>query len=259
MSGHFRSSKTRYVLGLLSVILSLSAVPVLADDPTWGPIELRADLYYMRNQEIWRGDDISATNKKLMEEINKFEPSSKDLLNGISFEQAQKIINRTNTNKVTGQNYKYDPKGEIGFCFGRALYAHLELLRHGVAKDSIKKVFIVGPMRAGGIDWQFHVATLVKANDKSGWYAVDTFIGRPVLLEDWFANFQKFSTDGKLRMYVTKANKIGPNAWEYNIKPGGLFDGFYNDYFKDMFQFFKDNRLSPEEKFIQRCSKIFTN
>lgn len=228
---------------------------------SWNEMDIRADLYSMRGHELYNGQDIAENNRRLIDEINNFKPTTKHRVDGISSEQAQSIIQKINLNEVTGfsAGRKYDPKGIVGFCFGRALYAHLELLRHGVAKDSIKKVFVVGPMRTGSIDWQFHVTTIVKASDHAGWYAVDNFIGRPVPLEEWFKKFQGYSTDGKLRMFVTEANKIGPSAWEYNTKPGGLMDPFYNDYFKDMFEYFKKNRLSPEEKFFPRCSKVFAS
>ncbi|KHD89814.1 MAG: hypothetical protein OM95_01755 [Bdellovibrio sp. ArHS] len=252
----FRFRKQGVFLCAIAFALAYAATSHAA---SWNEMDIRADLYFMRGQEVYSGQDITENNRRLMEEINNFKPSSQHRIDGVSAQQAQAIIQKTNQNEVTGYRggQKYDPKGIVGFCFGRALYAHLELLRHGVSKDAIKKVFVVGPMRTGSIDWQFHVTTIVKASDHSGWYAVDTFIGRPVPLEEWFKNFQKYSTDGKLRLFVTEPNKIGPSAWEYNVKPGGLMDPFYNNYFKDMFEYFKKNHLRPEEKFFPSCSKVF--
>lgn len=245
----------RGLLFLFSLLLGSGAYA----EPSWDQIELRSDLYQLRNQEIQNGLDIPAANRTVLAEVSAHAPKTEGRADGVTLEQAQKILKLTNSNPVTGWagNAKYDPQGRLGFCFGRALYAHLELLRHGVADESIKKAFVVGPMKAGGIDWQFHVATLVKAKDQSGWYAIDTFLGKVVPADQWFANFEKYSTDGKLRLYVTRPAKIGPSSWEYNIRPGGLFDSFYNEYFKELFKYFRAHPVAAQDKFVQRCSAIF--
>lgn len=230
------------------------------NEHSWDKIDYRENLYFTRDQEIARGENVAQKNADLLEEIKNFRPTSNGRAEGVTFAQAQKILSMISKNEITGSrgDRKYDPDGSRGFCFGRALYAHLELLRHGVDAASIKKVFIVGPMKAGGINWQFHVATIVRAKDKDGWYALDTVVGEPVLLDQWLARFLGFSSDKKLRMYITRAAKIGPSSWEYNKLPGGLFDPFYNEYFKDMFEMFRKQPVKAEDKFVLRCSRIFS-
>lgn len=251
LAGHFKFP------AVLIALLTVLSWPAFAQY-SWDQIDYRANLYELRDSEIRRGGNIDESNRQMMEEIRNYKPSTNGRAEGVTYEQALKIVQMTNQNDVTGNrsHSKYDPNGIRGFCFGRALYAHLELLRHGVDAQAIKKVFIVGPMK-NGVDWQFHVTTVVRAKDKNGWYAVDTFTGRPMLLEEWFSRFTGYSTDKKLRMYVTRPAKIGPSSWEYNTKPGGLFDPFYNSYFKDMFEMFRKTRVSSSEKFVQRCSQLF--
>lgn len=245
-----------FKLTVVWALFGLTTAPAWAQN-SWDQIDYRANLYEMRETEIQRGEDIDQSNRRLMEEIRDFKPTSNGRAEGVTYEQASRIVKMIQHNEVTGDrsHSKYDPNGVRGFCFGRALYAHLELLRHGVDSRAIKKVFIVGPMK-NGVDWQFHVATLVRAKDSNGWYAVDTFVGKPMLLEDWFARFTGYSTDKKLRMYVTRPAKIGPSSWEYNIKPGGLMDPFYNNYFKDMFENFRKVRVNEADRFVQRCSRV---
>ncbi len=63
-----------------------------------------------------------------------------------------------------------------------------------------------------------------------------------------------------LRFYITDAQKIGPSGWEYNIKAGGLFDSFYNNYFQDMFKVLKNKNIPISEKFnshIVSCNHLF--
>lgn len=250
----------RFLVGLpLFVGLMAQVSEAQNVSPSWENISLREDLYFRRQQELMLNEPVSEANRLLLEEIQNYQPRSQTRAEGVDFNQAQQIIDLTKSNPITGWagNSKYDPRGTLGFCFGRALYAHLELLRHGVSKDSIKKVFIVGPMKSGGVDWQFHVATIVRAKDRQGWYAMDTFVGKVLPVEEWFKRFQGYSTDNKLRLYITEPTKIGPSSWEYNIQQGGLFDKFYNGYFEDLFKYFRKNPLPEDKKFIRECGKVF--
>ena len=196
-------------------------------------------------------DEIMELNKKTIQEINtyRFETSPKRAQT-ISRKQAQEILDLTDNHEVVGptNTYKYDPTGDMGFCFGRALFGHLELLRRGVQKQAIKKAFVVGPMYSGGIFWRFHVTTIVQG-ENGEWLAIDPYVGRIVTVEEWFDYLSTKSRDGKLRYYLSDANKVGPASWEYNIKPGGLFDPVYRGYFKDMFEYFRKTPVSCKEKF----------
>ncbi|MFM6929667.1 MAG: hypothetical protein ACKOX6_14460 [Bdellovibrio sp.] len=133
---------------------------------------------------------------------------------------------------------KYDPNSQMGFCFGRAMTAHLEALSRGVAKESIRKVYVVGAMKAlvGDIVWQFHVATAVKSSD-GGWWVIDPFFGKAVKLEQWYDRMYSHDTKGTLRLYVTDSNRLGATSGG-GYRKGHLMMDFYNGYFKDLFKYY---------------------
>jgi len=88
------------------------------------------------------------------------------------------IENEVADTRVLG---KYDKneghEGEIGFCYGRAMGAHLIAKKMGVKDSSVKKLFIIGDMRSLGWknnwpEWRFHVTTIVKGPE-GVWYAID--------------------------------------------------------------------------------------
>lgn len=131
---------------------------------------------------------------------------------------------------------KYDPKGDIGFCFGRALAVQIEALKMGVAKENIKKIWIVGGMKSGSIDWGYHVSTIVRGSDQK-WYTIDTNTEEPKLLVDWYQRLaNRFENDGRLQLFVTDAKRFGPNGGADTgpIQPGTVSSPFYNNYFKDL-------------------------
>lgn len=172
----------------------------------------------------------------------------------ISFAQAREVLKKLKDHPVAApsQVHHYDPENRFGLCFGRALYVHLELLRRGVQKEAIKKVFAVGPMKATQVDWQFHVATAVMGPGQT-WWVIDAALPEPVRLEFWWRALWSLSTDQKLRLYVTEPNRIGPSGWRYNVQPNGLRS--YNGYFEDLFKYYKENPLPPTEKFSSLITK----
>lgn len=159
------------------------------------------------------------------------------------------------------QYEKYDPKNQgIGFCFGRAMFVHLELAMRNLDRDSIKKAFVVGPMSTGdGNSWGWHVTTIAQSKDAQGneiWLALDPVTGLKTL-DDWYEEmYNYFSTDKKLKIYVTEAGKFGPSPGFYNHI--GLENEFYNSYFTDLDVEFvkaskagKYDRPIPEYKIAQ--------
>ena len=121
------------------------------------------------------------------------------------------------------------------------------------------------------------MATIVKDAHSNTWWALDTNFDKPISVEDWMYQMKRKSLDRTfryfrepivdktktLRFYVTDAHKIGPSGWEYNIRPGGLFDSFYNNYFKDMFSSIRKKNVPFEEKFNKalapRCNILLNN
>jgi len=264
----------------ISVFILILATMASAEtaEPEWQQLDLRQDLYQLRESEILNNVNLKEVSDSVVKALNNYNPEkSFGRVDGVTYGQAYDILDLLKKEAIYVNYDQYDMGRNVGYCFGRALYFHLQLLRHGVNKDSIKKVFVVGPMQVPGIVWQFHVATVVKDQTSNHWWALDTNIGKPVLLEEWVRHYERRSMDRSydgllaklldrptidktksLRFYITEPSKIGPSGWEYNIQPGGLFDQFYNDYFKDMFKSFKQSKVLETNKFNQnQCYYLF--
>lgn len=116
---------------------------------------------------------------------------------------------------------KYDPTGEIGFCFGRAMTVNLIARKMGLDSNSIRKLFVIGDLRQGeNPEWRFHVTTLVKGDD-SKWYAIDPIMqwplapGGPILMENWMEIVQKtWDKDKRAQFYLTGAATVLPDLRE---------------------------------------------
>lgn len=137
---------------------------------------------------------------------------------------------------------KYDPaRRGLGFCYGRAMAAHLEALRMGLDKESIRKLWMVhSPEVQAGDGRIFHVTTIVRGTD-GNWHAIDPVVsaGRPMRARDWFASWESSSGD-QLQAFTTHARRFTPYA-SFAYRPQDIFDPFYNEYFTDLM------RVSREE------------
>ena len=164
---------------------------------------------------------------------------------------AQQIIDSMNTHPIVSSsaNGKYEHPGtEIGYCFGRATYAHLALLKLGVDKDSIRKIWLVGPMVTNSITWQFHVAATVRTTDGKC-MVVDNFTGKLMEISDWVNFFYKYNAKPqKLRVYITSASKFSVSLASYNPVRLGLNVSsevdWYRHYFFDLMKWFQKNDMS---------------
>jgi len=148
------------------------------------------------------------------------------LLNGwpktttsLNYNQREKLFEQILHNPVTGFSKinKYDPQGIIGFCFGRAMAAHLFARAMGLAPSSIKKVFIIGALRENGvIVWRFHVTTAVKGEDGK-WYTIDPNVGAPHLLLHWMQRMRKiYDENSDAFFYMTPAEAVLPDLRIFN-------------------------------------------
>lgn len=221
--------------------------------------DVRQNLYDLQQQRLLEANfhpkKIHQQNRKVIRQIESLEtksdPDSKRVT-ALNNEQIREVVDYAASHPVAGFDVinKYDPDGIVGFCFGRALFVHLELLRRGVAKESIKKVFVVGEMQSGTIMWQFHVATAVKGTDGK-WWVLDPAMGL-MELREWYMSMKDMAVNHRISLFETPVSKIGPSAWEYNTQEGGLFDPAYRNYFKDLFASFKD---TPVEKDYRKSCK----
>ncbi|RZA07647.1 MAG: hypothetical protein EOP11_07115 [Proteobacteria bacterium] len=107
--------------------------------------------------------------------------------------------------------HRWDPTSTVGLCFGRAVAAHIQALRSGMAKESIKKVWVVGRPKFGTEMWSYHVATAIRGEDGL-WYALDPKFGKPVTVREWYAGLTESDGTGLSRFYYTKPQRIVPSA-----------------------------------------------
>ena len=194
-------------------------------------------------------EQVTERNNKILAALENetVEASGKRKV-GLSLAEAREVLNRVKTNKVTGQTGKYDPKGGIGFCFGRALAAHLETLAMGVQKESVRKIWIVGTMETGGkITWGHHVATMVKATDGS-WWVMDTYTNKLSTPTDWVAAVKStLKPTNNPSIFISEPQRWGPN-WPSPYSPGALNNDFYNGYFKDYLADFRSRTSHPGKR-----------
>ncbi|MBC7465749.1 MAG: hypothetical protein H7256_07140 [Bdellovibrio sp.] len=175
----------------------------------------------------------------------------------VTFAEASELRDKVANNPVTKfyNSEKYDPKGEIGFCFGRAMAGHLEALSMGIEKDSIRKAFVAGTMeRQGeGITWQFHVATIVKGT-KGSWWVIDPIFNHVMKLEEWYGMMYDMDSSGQLRLFVSEPARFGAISNDWYNKSELMID-FYNNYFKDLTEYFKSRGTGEQKERHQTISE----
>ncbi len=159
----------------------------------------------------------------------------------ITLSQAQNLLDSISPHPVVGNAAynSYNRKGtEIGYCFGRATYVHLALLKMGVKKDAIKKIWTVG-LTGGQVNWIYHVATAVRTTD-GNWTVIDNFVGRLISTQDWATQMRTMTIDGKKATFITDAKKFAPKLGTYSRVQLGLDlnreTDFYKNYFGDLFK-----------------------
>lgn len=170
-------------------------------------------------------------------DLNKFfQASSKS--KGISFATATEILKSISVHPVIGQKaaFKYDPTNEIGFCFGRAAYVHLELLKLGVSPQAMAKIFVMGGIYVDNTAWDFHVATIVQ-DERGNWMVIDSLFESILPMSDWMFEVAKWDANRQfpmMRFYVTNAAKFQPMRGSYNTEH--FHSPLYKRYFEDLSQ-----------------------
>ncbi|MBI4668513.1 MAG: hypothetical protein HY747_04905 [Elusimicrobia bacterium] len=108
---------------------------------------------------------------------------------------------------------RYDPQGIIGFCFGRAMAAHLLGRIMGLKPDSIKKLFAIGDLRKEGEPaWRFHVTTIVRGTD-AHWHAIDPIMGRGMEINEWISAVHSvWDKNNKAKFYITHDSAVLPDV-----------------------------------------------
>ncbi len=222
------------------------------------------DLFAMNNRLNAGKDGATITRESLANydkfvamDVNALQVQSLAIVDAkklkfLTKNQAEIAIRASQANPVasTEQYHKYDPRNQgIGFCFGRATFVNLYLAAAGVNRANIKKAFIVGRMDGGA--WGWHVTTIVESrnpvNGKEMWLALDPISQQGIQdVRSWYKEMSRKSDDGKLRLYIGEAGKLGAGASRYDEI--SFADPFYNNYFKDMRSWFEKNDVSKDLK-----------
>lgn len=155
----------------------------------------------------------------------------------LSAEELKKLYRDTANHPVANPMYT-DRYGTAGFCFGRAMTAHLLALRMGLDKDAIRKVWIVGNLRGrDGTPWNFHVTTAVRGPD--GWYAIDSAFGPLKRISKWRKDFEDWIVVNGQTFVTQPARFLAGSAAGYRHE--ALEDPDLGGYFVElMAQFRKD-------------------
>ncbi len=162
-------------------------------------------------------------------------------------EEAHKFYQDFEANPVGSCSANYEPGGvKIGFCFGRAIIAHVEALRYGVHPSSIKKIWVVGDMH----EWGHHVATMIKT--ESGWKVFDNETGL-VSAHQWMEiqRAEKKAGAKPLMFFVSSAERFGPaNNGSYQASDlfGDGLNDYYNGFFSDYFNWVNEGGPVPTFK-----------
>lgn len=138
---------------------------------------------------------------------------------------------------------KYDPTGNIGFCFGRAAAAHwMALWQARVPNAYARKVFLVGNMRGGAILWGWHVTFAVRAKEGAFWWAIDPVHPQKVVtVENWYKAFSQNSLNGDQVLFTTAASRLAPNSPRYprNLLSSTQYNGYFCDLHRNLSSHFR--------------------
>lgn len=199
----------------------------------------------IKNEDILKNNETVKKLVKAPYKVKKIDGK----IETITEDDADLIYQGMANSGVHKNHYCYDPKGTIGFCFGRATIAHMEAIARDIHPDLVKKIWIAGDM---GV-WGHHVATMVYTG--KGWMVLDTNLGRKVDVETWIKTYMPYKKGNKdIMVFITQAGRFGPyDASPYN--PYNLFNtasedfkkaqDFYNGYFHDYFESLDNVKMKP--------------
>lgn len=228
-----------------SVIVSKSAVEF--------PFSIELDLFYAHSEEIYKLRQQSNLGPLKMDDADLsrlVQSRNQDVVlkfkrtignSGLGFpspklkQTADGVLKKLLESPVASPNAlaKYDPLGEVGFCFGRATFVHLELIRLGFDPNKIGKVFALGNLSYQKRPWDFHVATFIWDNDAT--LVIDDTVKEVMTLEQWIQTIEKFDFDPDAPMmtvFLTDPIKFHPALKEYDKR--NFQRPIYNNYFKDL-------------------------
>lgn len=164
--------------------------------------------------------------------------------------ELQALLTHAQHHPVAGEGLAARPEEAsnrpMGYCFGRAAYLHLELLRRQVPGIQIAKLFALGNFLVRERNWDFHVATLTLTSAENlQWLVLDpSLFDRPVFPSQWIERVQSLSSPGeryRVRFYFSDPVKFHPLYGAYDQKD--LFSSDFGNYFRDLAEWFDRNPL----------------
>jgi hypothetical protein len=215
-----QNPSTSHVLqGLDGDLLALYRSELKAIDALWAATpDAKRDKKLAETRRltnVFYHEQVKALNDKTFSALDLAPSRGKDYA-----ALAQKILDQVRSNPVAKLEswHEYDPSGQLGFCFGRALLSHYLLLKAGVKQDDIGKVFVAGQLRVASRMWTFHVAVLIR-DEKQGFLVVDSLLEKPVSLAEWRDRTASYDIKGdfsRARFYVTDPRKFVPTSGGYS-------------------------------------------
>jgi hypothetical protein len=185
--------------------------------------------------------DILLNNKRVEELLRDEAFAESEDVTRLNRSQAREVYDDMTSTPCVRNDRPYQRQNvAIGYCFGRAIVSHMHALRRGVDPTSMKKIWVVGPMRG---NWGHHVAHMIRADDGS-WWVIDNVTGL-VKHDEWIQRLNGFKNTNKELMYfVTEASRFGPrknftyntvNLFNVQNRNYDAFD-YDNDYYKGFFR-----------------------
>lgn len=199
----------------------------------------QVDMFTLWRQTRRNARKITDATEKYLEQ--PLESTSERRVAYLSRQQANKIYDAVDNHPIASQCQlrRYDPQGNMGFCFGRAMTAHLELLNSGVQKDKIRKLWAVGHFKTGSASWRYHVTTIVQGPDGS-WWAIDPIMGSPIEAGAWIRRMKGYDAGGDMVAFTSEAKRFGPSSPE-KYSRNELNHSGYNDYFNDLLKSYREH------------------
>lgn len=222
-------------------------------------------------------ESLERYNRASLEALNELKGNNSQ---GITADEAKKLLKTVHEHSVAGIKAMdvYDPikpngQRSHGFCFGRADMVFWELLKMGVPKSNILKMFQIGAIygdKTMGRPWSNHIVTIVRAKS-GGWYAIDPLYNELMTPEQWYEKNVGFTANGETflffgsphRMYAQGGINTIQGIWDLNYPlsrskakdPAGathenLFvfkDDVWQKYYKDLLKTIIPENLSNDE------------
>jgi hypothetical protein len=226
------------------------------------------NLYKYRLSEIRRKlpNEIAQMNQQTIDDLKAIHPDEwvKEGKVMMPMGMIQKLQSDAIKHPVVGKRAvsNYDPTGNWGFCFALSFYIHRKAVNLGLSSEAIKKIWAIGPLRAGGKFWTYHSATILYT--EKGWVAIDTLFSEPLTVEEWTTRMSQENPDGTLRFYVSNPEKAWPQDGAYSqqkfgLDPSGPVTG-YTYLYRDLFASlgFSASSTAPFDDLLPRplCSEV---